>query len=173
MNAARLFLLLFVIPGLAVVWNGASDGAIENAAGTTNPTWNQTAAAHYLDYRQTWWQGWDVSQRDHKTVCVSCHTVLPYAFSRSSLRSSLGEGVPSGAEHVMLNNVLCRVTLWNQVEPYYPNNPQGPTKTPESRGTEAVLNALILSIYDAQSHHLADITRTAFDNAWAFTNQIR
>jgi squalene-hopene/tetraprenyl-beta-curcumene cyclase len=167
MKAARLILLLIIVPCLAILWNGASDGAVENAAGTTNPTWNQAAAAHYLDYRQTWWQGWQVSQRDHKTVCVSCHTVLPYAFSRSSLGSSLGEAAPSAPEHVMLNNVLRRVTLWNQVEPFYANGKAGPTKTPESRGTEAVLNALILSIYDARNDHLADITRTAFDNAWA------
>jgi len=166
-RAARVFVLVIVVPCLAIIWNGASDSAVENAAGTTNPTWNQAAAAHYLDYRQKWWQGWDVSQRDHQTVCVSCHTVLPYAFSRSSLRGSLGEEMPSGPEHVMLNNVLRRVTMWNQVGPYYANNPKGPTKTPESRGTEAVLNALILSIYDAQKNHLADITRSAFDNAWA------
>jgi len=166
-RAARLLVLVIVVPCLAVIWNGASDSAVENAAGTANPTWNQAAAAHYLDYRQKWWQGWDVSQRDHQTVCVSCHTVLPYAFSRSSLRGSLGEQMPSGPEHVMLNNVLRRVTMWNQVGPYYANNPKGPTKTPESRGTEAVLNALILSIYDAQNNHLADITRSAFDNAWA------
>ena len=35
----------------------------------------------------------------------------------------------------MLNNVLRRVTLWNQVEPFYPNGKDGPTlATPESRG---------------------------------------
>lgn len=167
MKAARLLVLLIAVPCLAIVWNGASDGAVENAAGTTNPTWNQASAAHYLDYRQTWWQGWSGSQRDHKTVCVSCHTVLPYAFSRSSLRGSLGEDALSAPERVMLNNVLRRVTMWNQVEPFYASGASSPTKTPESRGTEAVLNALILSIYDARNHHLADITRTAFDNAWA------
>ncbi len=141
-------------------------------AGDAAPaSWNQAAAAHYLDGRQTWWQGWTVSQRDHKTVCVSCHTVLPYALSRSSLRGPLGEDAPSAPEHVMLNNVLRRVTMWNQVEPFYANNAKDPTKTPESRGTESVLNALVLATYDAPRHHMADITRSAFDAAWAL--QIR
>ncbi len=27
----------------------------------------------------------------------------------------------------MLNNVLRRVTLWNQVQPFYPNSKTGPT----------------------------------------------
>ena len=129
--------------------------------------WNQAAAAHYLDSRQTWWQGWSVSQRDHQTVCVSCHTVLPYALSRSSLRGPLGETSVSGPERVMLNNVLRRVTLWNQLEPFYHTGVDGARKTPESRGTESILNALILATYNAQQNHLTDIARSAFDEAWA------
>ena len=37
----------------------------------------------------------------------------------------------------------------------------------ESRNAESVLNAVILSSYDARQGHLTDTTRTAFDNAWA------
>jgi squalene-hopene/tetraprenyl-beta-curcumene cyclase len=157
-------LLLFVTPFLAASGHAATADGVENTAPTA---WNQAAAAHYLDGRQMWWQGWAVSQRDHKTVCVSCHTVLPYALSRSSLREPLGEAAPSGPELIMLNNVLRRVTMWKQVEPFYANGANGPTKTPESRGTEAVLNALVLATYDAPKHHLTDIARTAFDAAWA------
>jgi squalene-hopene/tetraprenyl-beta-curcumene cyclase len=76
--------------------------------------------------------------------------VLPYALSRSSLHGPLGEEALSVPENVMLNNVLRRVTMWNQVQPFYANGKSGPTKTPESRGTESVLNALILATYDAQ-----------------------
>jgi squalene-hopene/tetraprenyl-beta-curcumene cyclase len=146
----------------------ASPASVSSASATTAPaTWNQAAAAHYLDSRETWWQGWSVSQRDHKTVCVSCHSVLPYALSRSSLRGPLGEAAASGPEHVMLNNVLRRVTMWNEVGPYYHTGVDGPNKSPESRGTEAVLNSLILATYDAQTKHMTDIERTAFDEAWA------
>jgi hypothetical protein len=67
----------------------------------------------------------------------------------------------------MLDNVTRRVTLWNQVEPFYKDGEAGPTKSIESRSTEAVLNALILASYDARSGHLSELTRTAFSNAWA------
>jgi squalene-hopene/tetraprenyl-beta-curcumene cyclase len=40
-------------------------------------------------------------------------------------------------------------------------------KTSESRGTEAILNALILSTRDSKAGTLSDDTRLAFDNLWA------
>jgi squalene-hopene/tetraprenyl-beta-curcumene cyclase len=40
-------------------------------------------------------------------------------------------------------------------------------KTVESRGTESVLNALILASHDAQNGRLSDDTRNALDNMWA------
>ena len=116
MKTARLLALLFVAPCLATACYGASDDAV------SAPRWNQAAAAHYLDSRETWWQSWDAAKRDHATVCVSCHTVVPYALSRSSLRGSLGEEAPTEQEQVMLNNVLRRVTMWNEVQPFYPNS---------------------------------------------------
>ena len=67
----------------------------------------------------------------------------------------------------MLNNVVRRVTLWNDVEPFYKDGKAGPTKSIESRSTESALNALILASYDARSGHLREITRQAFANAWA------
>ena len=54
--------------------------------------------------------------------------MLPYALSRSSLRGPLGEQALAGPEHIMLNYVVRRVTLGNQVGPYYPNGPDGPTR---------------------------------------------
>jgi hypothetical protein len=65
----------------------------------------------------------------------------------------------------MLADVTKRVNLWSEVEPFYDDSKQ--TLGIESRGTEAVLNALILVSYDAQKGHLSDTTRKAFDNAWA------
>ncbi len=160
MKTARLIALFCVAPSLATACYAASGDGVASS-------WNQAAAAHYLDSREVWWQSWDASKRDHTTVCVSCHTVLPYALSRSSLRGSLGEAAPTQQEHVMLNNVLRRVTMWNEVQPFYPNSTSGPTLATDSRATESVLNTIILSTYDQQKNHLTDITRSAFDHMWA------
>jgi len=127
--------------------------------------WDQKAAAAYLDQRETWWMGWQGAARDHDTFCVSCHTVLPYALARPTLRESLGEAGLSVDEQRLLDNVTKRVRLWKDVGPYYSN--QGyDHKTPESRGTEAVVNALILASHDAEGGRLTDDTRAAFDNMW-------
>jgi squalene-hopene/tetraprenyl-beta-curcumene cyclase len=159
-KTVRLLALLVVAPSLVTPCYGASGDGVTS-------TWNQEAAAHYLDSREIWWQSWDSAKRDHTTVCVSCHTVLPYALSRSSLRGSLGEAAPTKQEQIMLNNVLRRVTMWNEVQPFYPNSKSGPTLATDSRATESVLNTLILSTYDQPKNHLTDITRSAFDNMWA------
>ncbi len=124
------------------------------------------AAAQYLDRREIWWQDWPVAQRDHGTACVSCHTVLPYALGRPSLRKALGEQGPSAPERTMLAYITKRVSLWNEVKPFYQDDRDGPGNTPGSRTTEAILNALILARYDAQQGHLSDLTRTAFNAVW-------
>jgi hypothetical protein len=136
---------------------------------TPTPTWNN-AAANYLDTREVWWQSWRPAQRDHGTVCISCHTVVPYALARPALRGQ-NDNTLAIPERIMFNNIVKRVTLWNDVEPFYKDSPSDPTKSTESRGTEAVLNALILASYDARRNHLTDITRTAFNHAWALQQQ--
>ena len=128
--------------------------------------WDQAAAADYLDGRQAWWRTWPNAARDHDTSCVSCHTALPYALARSALRPALGENGPTLPEADLLADVGKRVALWNEVEPYYPDQTQGLPKTSESRGTEAILNALILASRDAQEGNLTGETRRAFDNLW-------
>ena len=127
-------------------------------------SWNQKAAAAYLDQRVGWWMGWSGAARDHGTFCVSCHTSVAYALSRPALRGALSEDGPSVNERRLLDNVKKRVLLWKDVGPFYSD--QG-YKAAESRGTEAVLNALILASYDAQTGRLSDETRAAFDNMWA------
>jgi squalene-hopene/tetraprenyl-beta-curcumene cyclase len=157
MRGSRLFAVVLAAPCVVTACYGASPDA----------TWNQAAAAHYLDSREVWWQSWDKAKRDHTTVCVSCHTVIPYALSRSSLRGSMGEPAQTEQEHVMLNNVLRRVTMWNEVQPFYADSKTGPTLSTDSRATESVVNTLILSAYDQPKNHLTDITRSAFDHMWA------
>ena len=130
-------------------------------------SWDPKAAAAYLDRRQSWWMEWPRAQRDHETFCVSCHTAVPYALSRSALRTALAEKNPSPNERRLLESVTKRVRLWREVEPFYKDADRGPYKSVESRGTESVLNALILSSRDAQSGQLSNDAHTAFENMWA------
>ena len=51
--------------------------------------WNPQQAANYLDRREIWWQQWPRAQKDHGTLCISCHTTLPYALVRPALRRQL------------------------------------------------------------------------------------
>ena len=129
-------------------------------------TWDQHAAAIYLDRRQAWWMGWPTAQRDHQTFCVSCHTAVPYALSRPYLRNPLAERAPSPNERRLLDNVTKRVRLWQDVAPFYTDADRGVYKTVESRGTESVLNALILASRDAQNGQLTADTRMALHNMW-------
>jgi len=145
----------------------AGSGSSGNAK--ADGAWSPKAAAAYLDYREGWWISWPTAARDHDTYCVSCHTVVPYALSRPALRTPLGEQALSPNERSLLSNVTKRVRLWKEVEPFY-GEQRGAYKPTESRGTESVLDALILASYDARSGQpgrLSADTRTAFDNMWA------
>src|SRR6184192_2398729 len=130
-------------------------------------SWDQKTAAAYLDQRAAWWMAWPKAARDHETFCVSCHTAVPYALSRPALRKALAEEAPSPNERRLLENVTKRVRLWKEVAPFYSDADRGVYKTVESRGTESVLNALILASNDARSGQLSNDTRTALDNMWA------
>ena len=130
-------------------------------------SWSPKAAAAYLDQRADWWMGWQRAARDHGTFCVSCHTAVPYALSRPALREPLAGDAPSTNERRLLDNVAKRVRLWKEAEPYYGDREHSSDKAIESRGTEAVLNALILARHDAQRGGFNEDTRTALDNMWA------
>lgn len=161
----------------------AADARDPNGAGTSSKalppramtSWNPKAAAAYLDERAGWWMAWPKSARDHQTFCVSCHTAVPYAMSRPALRGVLGERGLSANESKILENVRKRVRLWKEVAPFYTDGDRGAYKSVESRGTESVLNALILASNDAggaagdgaPSGRLSDDTRAAFANMWA------
>jgi squalene-hopene/tetraprenyl-beta-curcumene cyclase len=125
------------------------------------------AAAVYLDNRLDWWVHWPNAARDHDTSCVSCHTALPYALARPALHRALVETEPAAPELILLTNVTKRVRLWKEVEPFYPDQTRGLPKTSESRGTESVLNALVLATYDATSSVLSENLQQAFSNMWA------
>jgi squalene-hopene/tetraprenyl-beta-curcumene cyclase len=129
--------------------------------------WDPKAAAAYLDHRMEWWISWGHAARDHETFCISCHTALSYALARPSLGAALAEPAPAAAEGALIGDVTKRVRLWSETEPYYSDQRFGPGKSAQSRGTEAVLNALILAWADARTGRLSADTRLALDNMWA------
>jgi len=152
---------------LLAVTTLAALGTVRARAAADPAGWNPKAAAAYLDQRQDWWQKWPGAARDHGTYCVSCHTVATYALARPALRGPLGETAASAAERSLHENISKRVMMWKEVEPFYPDQTRGLPKTSESRGTESILNALVLASRDARgSGALADDTRRAFENMW-------
>ena len=131
------------------------------------PAWNPRAAATYLDGEMEWWSTWPNAARDHGTFCVSCHTVAPYVLARPALAAALKETELTPPARKLFDNVATRVRLWNEVAPYYPDQRSGLPKTSESRGTESVLNALVLSTRDSHTGALSAETKQAFDHMWA------
>jgi len=131
------------------------------------PAWNPRAAAAYRDERAAWWTTWQGSERDHDTHCVSCHTTTPYVIARPALRRLLKESEPSAPERKIAEFVTRRVGMWKEVEPFYPDQLRGIPKTSESRGTEAILNALTIASRDRAAGAPSDEGRRAFDNLWA------
>jgi hypothetical protein len=155
----------FIVPALALL----CAASIAQAAAVTPkaPGWDAAAAARYLDGRLAWWRQWPKAQRDHGTVCVSCHTSLPHVLARPALRSQLGDSRRSAPELAMVDDVVKRVWLWSEVEPFYPDQTVGVPKSSESRGVESVLNALVLATRDQERGALGPDTRQAFANMWA------
>ena len=169
--------LLFsgTVAGSLVLAVAGTQGRTVLAADKTNstaaPGWDRQAAERYLDSREVWWQGWDRTQKDHGTYCISCHTQATYGLARPVLRQELGEPAPAGAERAMLDSIEKRVHIWKEVEPFYLDATYGAGKEIESRNAESVLNAVILSSYDQHLGHMSETTRMAFDNAWALQSK--
>ena len=158
-SLAGLVLLTFCLAGCLAGCSQASSGS--------PATWDPKTAAAYLDQREDWWAEWRGSARDHGTFCISCHTVLPYALARARLDPLLHVRAPGLPETRLTRDVLTRVRLWSETQPYYTDGRDGPHKSEQSRGTEAVLNALILAADDARTGRLSSDTRAALDDMWA------
>jgi len=163
---AAITLLLMLAAGWA-----APGLAADTTPAPAPSSWDRQAAARYLDGREVWWQSWDRAQKDHRTLCVSCHTQATYALARPTLRQDLAESGPTASELTMLASVEKRVGNWKQMQPFYSDVLSGAGKEVESRDAESVLNAVILSSYDARIGKLSPTTRTAFDNAWALQSK--
>jgi len=109
--------------------------------------WDTAAAARYLDARMdVWWvRAKTLKTGDADTKCLSCHTAVPYTLARPALRRALGVERPTAHEERILDVVRQRVAHVTTEQLYYDNTE---AKKVESRGVEAVLNALVLSQYE-------------------------
>jgi squalene-hopene/tetraprenyl-beta-curcumene cyclase len=134
---------------------------------SSSQRWSPRAAASYLDAREQWWQDWAPTHREQGTICISCHTAVPYAIVRPMLQKDLGETDTVGPEKFLMDSIEKRVSHWSEMAAFYSDAINGPGKTAESRSTEAVLNAVILASRDSRLGKLSPVTRTAIDEAWA------
>jgi squalene-hopene/tetraprenyl-beta-curcumene cyclase len=130
-------------------------------------SWDPKAAAAYLDRRMQWWISWKNSGRDHGTFCFSCHTAVTYALARPALRNTLGESDSAAPQRQLMEDVRRRVRLWDESAPFYTDEYVGPGKSIESRGTEAVLSALMLAWDDQAGGRLSADSLAAFAHMWA------
>ena len=110
--------------------------------------WDAAAAAEYLDARMDLWfaNGTRLKTGDTQTACVSCHAGLAYALSRPVLRRVMHLEAPSAQEARLIDETTRRVETYGTHQVLYDFNER---RQIESRGTEAVLNAVILTSADA------------------------
>ena len=118
------------------------------SSGGGSRSWDPAAAAAYLDARMDLWfaNGTKLKTGDTQTACVSCHAGLAYALSRPVLRRVMHVDAPSTQEAKLIDDTTRRVETYNTHQVLYDSNER---RQIESRGTEAVLNAVILTSVDA------------------------
>src|SRR5262249_30999741 len=145
---------------------GLSSQAIQHRNAAAGE-WNRQAAAKYLDDRMDAWfaKGSKLRTGDGQTTCISCHTPVPYALARPALRQSMGQSAPTPQEARLIDETIRRVQTYGVHEL---GNDFEEIKKLESRGTEAVLNALVLASADAAARRpeASASTRKALDELW-------
>jgi len=140
MKLAMALVLTVFAATVAAQESGPSGGGSRN--------WDATAAATYLDARMDLWfaNGTKLKTGDSQTACVSCHAGLAYALSRPVLRRVMHVDTPSSQEAKLIDDTTRRVETYSTHQVLYDFNER---RQIESRGTEAVLNAVILTSADA------------------------
>ena len=131
--------------------------------------WDPEKAGRKLDERAALWESHPKTRRSHQTSCISCHTGTPYLLARPALRRTLEEKDLAPPERALLDDVATRVTKWSEAEPWYSHTE---AKIRESRGTEAILNALVLSYRErtepsALPGKTGALRRMAVANLWS------
>ena len=153
---------------LIAVLAGLTAGVVAAQSPAARPGWNREAAAGYLDARM---DAWFASGKPLRTgeggevTCVSCHTVVPYVLARPALRRAMRVTAPTPQETRVLQGVIRRVETYETQEAFYDVSD---AKKVQSRGTEAVVNALILASADAEraQRPSSEPTRRAFRHLW-------
>ncbi len=137
------------------------------------PHWDGKSAGRYLDARAAEWAKFGGANRGKgadKVSCVSCHTMLSYAFGRPAARHLDGEDRQTAQEDRMLEHIRRRVANWKELDTprFQLSYDFDERKKVESWGTESVLNALILSLNDRRVglRSPSDSTRDALRNLW-------
>jgi hypothetical protein len=121
-----------------------------NAADTPDgqPGWDRDKAAQYLDDRMDLWlaKATKLTTGNGKTSCISCHAVVPYLLARPALRKAMRVSSPTPQETRLMDEITQRVDTFDSHQALYGNQEK------QSRGTEAVLDLLILAQADAREH---------------------
>ena len=135
--------------------------------GDGSRSWDPAAAAAYLDKRMDLWftYGTKLKTGDTQTTCVACHAGLAYALSRPVLRRVMHVDVPSTQEARLIEETQRRAETYSTHQVLYDFNER---RQIESRGTEAVLNAVILTSADAARNlrEPSEPTRKALARLW-------
>lgn len=136
--------------------------------------WDPNLAARYLDRRgENWFKFGSANRGEGATAshCISCHTLLPYVLARPALRRLSNRKTATEWETKTLEQTKLRVANWDQLEEieYQLMYDFDEPKKTQSRGTEAVLNALLLALDDRfeERKEPSDATKKAFSILWA------
>jgi len=123
-------------------------------------------APEYLDDRMDVWfaQAKKLHTGQGETACISCHTAVPYALSRPALRRAMHVATATPRAAAARGRHPTRGDL-RRHQPFYDFNE---AKKTESRGTEAVINALVLASADAEQNRRepTEPTRRALRRLW-------
>ena len=161
MKLAVAGIVAFVILGIS-----ARPTALQGRSAKA-PSWNRESAARYLDERMDLWfvNAKKLRTDRTETICVSCHTSITYALSRPALRRAMHTSTATPQEVRLIEEVTRRVETYSTHQVMYEVDER---KKIESRGTEAVLNTLILASADAAQarQQASEPTRKAFERLW-------
>ncbi len=157
--------IIGILAVLATVFAAARGFAQDNRDQADG--WDREGAARYLDERIDVWFANSKKLRtgQAETACVSCHTTVPYLMARPALRRAMQVSARTPQEIRLLEEATRRVETYGAHQLLYDSNE---SKKAESRGTEAVLNLLILAGADAAQNRREPSapTRQALARLW-------
>ena len=155
---------IVVLLALPVV---ATRATAQKSAERPQAGWDRASAAEYLDDRMDMWfaNATKLQTGGQKTSCISCHSSVGYALARPLLRRAMHIAAPTAQEVRLADETARRVESYGTHELLYEIND---IKKVESRGTEAVLNTVVLGSADAAAgrREPSEATRKAVAHLW-------